>query len=120
MYARFRAPEKYVKWTIKNMEKEYQIQLEWGAKNKNFARKVLRKSRFGAHEKLQSKSESSQKRRNVYIPGLKSLVLNIEKALKNVQKEKEMVSEMYSKNLLLVWSVLRISRFGIAKSIKKT
>ena len=54
MYARFRVPEKHVKWTIKDVEKEYQIQLDWGAKTKHFAWKELRKSRFGAHEKLQS------------------------------------------------------------------
>ena len=67
-YAMFRAPEKHVKWIIKDVEKEYKIQPEWGAKNNNFAWNVLRKSRFGAHENLQSKSKSLQKRTNVYIP----------------------------------------------------
>ena len=43
MYARFRAPEKHVKRTIKDVEKEYQIQLEWGAKTKHFAWKVFAK-----------------------------------------------------------------------------
>ena len=58
MYARFRAPEKHVKWIIKDVEKGYQIQPEWEAKTKHFAWKVLRKSKLGAHEKLQSISES--------------------------------------------------------------